>query len=73
MRDSVSTGRLPDGLRLGNRAQHGAQFCRHDLKGSIVIFPPDMPIMDRIGETLAAVCIMALPFLVLFIGAALGY
>ena len=70
MRDSISADRLPDGLRLGNRAQHGAQFCRHDLKGSIVIFPPDMPILDRIGETLAAVCVVALPFLLLFIAEA---
>lgn len=35
-----------------------------------MIFPPDMPITDRIGETLAAVCVVALPFLLLFIAEA---
>jgi hypothetical protein len=32
-----------------------------------MIFPPNMPIVDRIGETLAAACIVTLPFLLLFI------
>ena len=29
--------------------------------------------IDRIGEVVAAACVVTLPFLLLFIGAALGY
>lgn len=29
--------------------------------------------IDRIGEIIAAACIMALPYLLLFIGLAMGY